>query len=100
MLLYIMADLVGSKFLLQLKKKKKEACFMFLLVHWWRYQLQTIAREQMGGEWGDNGKRAIWISRATLQSFNNRINVASGAAVPVGKGSIGKRQKYIKKIID
>ncbi len=49
---------------------------------------------------GDKGKRAIWISRATLEAFNNRINVAPGAAVPVGKGSIGKRQKRIKRIID
>lgn len=49
---------------------------------------------------GEKGKRAIWISTATLQAFNNRINVAPGAAVPVGKGSIGKRKKRIKGIID
>lgn len=52
------------------------------------------------GRAGDKGKRAIWISRVTLQAFNNRINVALGAAVPVGKGSIGKKQKRIKRIID
>lgn len=42
----------------------------------------------------------IWISIATLQAFNNRINVARSTAVPVGKGSIEKRQKRIKRIID
>lgn len=52
------------------------------------------------GRVGDTGKRAIWISRATLQAFDNRINVALGAAVPLGKRSIVKRQKRIKRIID
>ena len=49
------------------------------------------------GSVGDKGKRAIWISRATLQAFNNRINVAPSAAVPVGKGSIGKKAKSVLK---
>lgn len=49
---------------------------------------------------GYKGKRAIWISRARLQAYNNRINVAPSAAVPVGKGSIRKRPKRIKRIID
>lgn len=47
------------------------------------------------------GKRAIWISGATLQAFNNRINVAPGDTVPLGRGSmVEKRRKRIKRIID
>lgn len=48
------------------------------------------------GSLGDKGKRAIWIFRTILQAFNKRINVASGAAVPVGKGSIGKGKSVLK----
>lgn len=45
---------------------------------------------------GSLGERAIWIFRAILQAFNERINIAPGAAVPVGKGSIGKGKSVLK----
>lgn len=67
---------------------------MFFLFHFDRViNYRQLKTTQWVERRGNRGKRAIWISIATLQAFNNRINVAPGAAVPDGKGSIGKKAK-------